>query len=114
MKENYKVLGKNIRKYRRAADFTQEQLADMIGYTGSHVGSIENATGIPSLEMLFRIANALHITLDQICYGSVDNPDGYLMSEFNRLTEGYDTNKKRCAVEIAVSVWGAYREHHNE
>ena len=48
---DYKLLGKNIRKYRKQKGLGQEELAEMVGCTSSHIGHIENARGIPSLEM---------------------------------------------------------------
>ena len=49
---DYKLLGKNIRKYRKQKGLRQEELAEMVGCTSSHIGHIENARGIPSLSLI--------------------------------------------------------------
>lgn len=40
---DYEALGKNIRTYRKKADLTQAQLAEIIGHSASYIGQIENA-----------------------------------------------------------------------
>ena len=63
---DYITLGKNVRKYRLILGFTQEELADKCECSNSHIGQIENARGIPSLDKVVRIANALSVTVDQL------------------------------------------------
>ena len=53
---DYVVLGKNIRKYRQMRGMRQEDLAEICDCGNSHIGQIENARGIPSLDMIVRIA----------------------------------------------------------
>ncbi len=113
MNMNYEALGKNIRKYRRAADLTQAKLGELAGISLSHINSIENANAIPSIDTLVGIANVLNITMDQICYPSASNTDGYLIAEFNRVTQDCDIVLKRCAVEMAVAIWEKYTNHHS-
>lgn len=55
---DYITLGKNVRKYRLILGFSQEELAGKCGCSNSHIGQIENARGIPSLDMVVRIANS--------------------------------------------------------
>ena len=59
---DYKELGRNIRKYRRIADLTQEQLAEECDCSTSYIGQIENARSKPSVEALVNIANALGVS----------------------------------------------------
>lgn len=42
--------GSRLRRLRQAADLTQEQLGDLINYTGSLIGQIETARKTPTLE----------------------------------------------------------------
>ena len=72
---NYQLLGKNIRKYRIQLGMKQDELAEQVGCTSSHIGQIENNRGIPSLEMIVNIANALHTIVDQLVIDSLDCPE---------------------------------------
>ena len=79
---DYVILGKNIRKYRQMRGLRQEDLAEICDCGNSHIGQIENARGIPSLDMIVRIANALSVTVDQerLCYTKVQY-GRFLLSE---------------------------------
>lgn len=68
---DYKSLGENIRTYRKNAKLTQAQLAEIIGYSDSYIGQIENARTKPSLEAVVRIAKALFVTVDQLLVNDV-------------------------------------------
>ena len=56
-------LGLNIAFYRKKQGLTQEQLAEKIGISRSHLSAIEapNMVKTFSLELLFNIADALEI-----------------------------------------------------
>lgn len=57
----YIKLGLNILYYRKERKLTQEQLADLAGYTQTHLQRVETARSAPSVTMLLDIANALEI-----------------------------------------------------
>ena len=56
-------VGYNIAYYRKHAGLTQEQLAEMVGISRSHLSAIEapNIVRSFSIELLFNIAEALKI-----------------------------------------------------
>ena len=72
---NYQLMGKNVRMYRIQTGMNQEELAEKVGCSRSHIGQIENNRGIPSLEMIVNIANALHTTVDQLVLESLECPE---------------------------------------
>ena len=60
-KSYYKKLGPNIAYYRKSKGFTQEVLAEIIGIDQTHMSKIEVASVGVSLDVLFAIAQALHV-----------------------------------------------------
>jgi len=72
---NYVALGQNIRQYRVRAGLRQEDLAELCDCSNSHIGQIENARTIPSLEMVVNIANALRVTVDQLLTDSIEHAE---------------------------------------
>lgn len=58
----FRMLGLKIAYYRKAHNYTQEQLAELVGTSTSNIGTIESKMYKPiSLKMLFRIAEALDV-----------------------------------------------------
>lgn len=63
---NYKQLGKNIKCFRKYRNLTQENLAERVNISGSYMTMIENGTRNVSLDILIRLANELHVSLDYL------------------------------------------------
>ncbi|MBR4051026.1 MAG: helix-turn-helix transcriptional regulator [Clostridia bacterium] len=59
--QEYKKIGLNIAYYRRMKSLTQEKLAELVDIDQTHMSKIERATIGVSLDLLFRIAEALEI-----------------------------------------------------
>lgn len=60
--KQYRQLGLNISFYRKSRGYTQMELAEKIDIDRSHMSAIELATVGASLDVLFRICDALEIT----------------------------------------------------
>lgn len=91
---DYVALGKNIKKYRRIAELTQEDLADFCDCSTSHIGQVENAKTVPSLEMTIRIANALHISIDRLVNNDYKNPEYIYLKDISERIEKYSVAKR--------------------
>lgn len=60
------VLGKRIRRLRRALDLTQAQLGAQVGIAQNSVSAIESGTIRPSAGTLGALAGALGVTVDDL------------------------------------------------
>ena len=60
-------LGKNIQKYRKLQNITQEKLAELIGVEINSISAIERGRSFPSPENLSKITEALHVSLADLC-----------------------------------------------
>ncbi|MBS6367358.1 MAG: helix-turn-helix transcriptional regulator [Clostridiales bacterium] len=60
-KKRYRTLGLNIAYYRRQKGLTQEQLAEKAGIERSRVSKTEIAWVGTSLDIIFKIADALEV-----------------------------------------------------
>lgn len=63
----YLKLGLNIKKYRNKLSISQQELADRVNLSLNFIGKIEVAFSKPSLETLIKIAEALEITVSELC-----------------------------------------------
>ena len=61
-------IGKNIAKFRKQLNLTQEELGEKLGVTNQAVSKWESAVSMPDVMLLPKIAEALNITLEEL-YG---------------------------------------------
>lgn len=59
-------IGSNIRRLRRAKDWTQEQLAEMVGVSRPLIAQLEGNLKPPTVPLGKAIAEALGCTLDEL------------------------------------------------
>lgn len=64
--EKNNVIGKSIRENRTAQHLSQKQLAAMIGVTHAAISYWENGVNIPNVKFCWLLADALHITIDEL------------------------------------------------
>ena len=100
---DYITLGKNVRKYRLILGFTQEKLAGKCECSNSHIGQIGNARGIPSLNKVVKIANALSVTVDQLLKESYTNPEVVYLREIAERIEKYPVARRIQACEALMA-----------
>ncbi|MDD6482475.1 MAG: helix-turn-helix transcriptional regulator [Lachnospiraceae bacterium] len=60
------LLGNTIRQARIDNHMTQEQLAELVQITPTHLKHIESEHRKPSIEVLFALASVLHFSLDAL------------------------------------------------
>jgi len=58
-------VGKRIKKWREKRGVSQEELADRAGLYRTYVGHLENARYSPSAYVLYRIAKALKVEVEE-------------------------------------------------
>lgn len=62
----YKQLGLNIAYYRKQRDLSQIKLAELVNISRTHMSRIETADCAVSLDVVFDICDALHISPDKL------------------------------------------------
>ncbi len=61
-KDRYRRLGRNIARYRKFRDLTQDDLADLLNVSRAHLARVEIAEASISLDLVFRICDALDVS----------------------------------------------------
>lgn len=64
--DKYKNLGLNISYYRKMNNLSQEQLAEMIDISRTHMSRIETAECAVSLDVIYDICDALSISPEKL------------------------------------------------
>lgn len=85
MPVDYSKLGKRIAKHRNKAGLSQEALASLLKMSSKHISNIETGNRAPSLDVLIEIANALHVSADDLLVDSLTNPTSTAGSEMHRI-----------------------------
>ena len=67
-----KTIGQNIRAHRQSQHMSIEELAFKAELSKNYLSLVERGQKTPSLETLISIANALHVSADQILCDVVD------------------------------------------
>ena len=60
------ALGKNIKKYRKSKNFSQNTLAELVDLSREHLACIETGKEYISLRKLFLIAGILEVSLSKL------------------------------------------------
>ena len=68
MSMDYYEIGQRIRKYRKANTLSQEQLAEKVGISTTHMSHIETGNTKLSLPVLVDIAEVLSVQCDALLY----------------------------------------------
>jgi len=61
-----KKLGRNIFKHRRAKSWSQDVFAEMVDISRVHLSKIEAGMVRPSISLLFKIADTLGVTEEEL------------------------------------------------
>ena len=110
---SYKTIGYNIKKARKAAGLTQAQLAEVLDYSNLHIGRLERGERPIGLEMLARLALALHVPVNDLLRGSVDGetfggeptPSALEMGlSLARIADGCDQQTRREIVAVCQAL----------
>lgn len=109
---DYALLGANIRKYRVSQGMKQEELAEKVGCSSTHIGMVENANSKPSLEIVVKIANALHVTPDQLLLDSVEIPELVYLKEMEQRLRRLPTKTKIMACEALSDLLDIIEQLH--
>jgi len=75
MSNVYSQVGKKIRYYRKAIQYTQEELGHILKIDQSYLGRIERGEINITLETLYKISEALQVTPSQLLDSTREIPD---------------------------------------
>lgn len=101
---NYYEIGQRIRKIRRARGLSQEQLAERIGISTTHMSHIETANTKLSLPVFVDLAEALEVQADTLLYDEPRNGVDASISRITAMLEGCSSAQAKVITEIVKST----------
>ena len=77
------AIGSKIKEARERAHLTQEELAEIIDISPTHMSVIERGVKTPKLDTFIRIANALGVSADALLQDGVEHANDSIMAELS-------------------------------
>ena len=108
---DYFEIGQRIRKFRKALGMSQEQLAEKVGISVTHMSHIETGNTKLSLVVLVDIANALGEKTDTILFGSKKEDRGTLSEEISELLEDCSVQEALFIKDLMISAKTCMRKN---
>ena len=100
---NYYKIGEKIRKYRKAKGFSQEQLAEKVGISVTHMSHIETGNTKLSLQVLIDLANQLEVRCDDIL--NEDNGGKpMVMNEIQEIMDSCSSTQAKIILDIVKAT----------
>lgn len=96
-------VGNFIMDKRKELGMTQQQLADKLNISFQAVSKWENGTTYPNIELLYDLAIALGVTVDEILIGSEKNTEGLSYSKAGIDITYTDTIKKEMSKHLETT-----------
>ena len=107
---DYYAIGQQIRKSRKARGLSQEQLAEMVNISTTHMSHIETGNTKLSLSVLVDIANALDVRTDDLLDRS-QYTTGNAVEEIAAMLESCSAQEAKVVVDIVKTVKQAIHVH---
>jgi transcriptional regulator with XRE-family HTH domain len=101
---NYYEIGQRIRNFRKAYNLSQEQLAEMVDISITHMSHIETGNTKLSLPVLVDIANALCVQTDEIIYGRLNNDKTSAKQELAEILNSCSTRETYILMDVLKAV----------
>ena len=111
MNLDYKAIGTRIKYFRSKQNITQVQLAEISGVEPSNISHIERGATKVSLPTLFKIANILEVSLDDLVYDSLDKTTHISYKELNQLLADCTDKELKAIIEIAKTTKSILRKY---
>ena len=101
---DYYEIGQRIRRIRKAHKLSQEELAEKVGISTTHMSHIETGNTKLSLPVFVYIAEALEVQTDSLLYDQPRDTISAASKEVSSILEECDTTQARIISDIAKAL----------
>lgn len=97
---DYFAIGQRIRKVRKAQGISQEQLAEKIGISTTHMSHIETGNTKLSLAVFVDIATALEISTDELLFDNYTNQKPAAIHDILSVLDSCDAKQAKMIADL--------------
>ena len=101
---NYNKIGEKIRKYRKEKGISQEELAEKVGISVTHMSHIETANTKMSLPVLVSMAEALGVKTDDLLSEKTAEIGEATAEELAELLSSCSESHARIILDVAKAL----------
>lgn len=85
---------------RKKRNYTQNQLAELVGVSDAYIGQIERGERSPTLETLVKIGNRLGVTIDYLLHDSLAPDDDHYLDQLRLILISRSSTEKLMALDV--------------
>ena len=101
-REINKFVGMKIKEFRKNIKLTQQDLADLVGVKNSAISNYEQGIRIPKRDFLFRVANALGVSIDEF-FPIQSEETSSTLSEINKISSQLEEPRQKIVLNTATN-----------
>ena len=106
---DYKAIGRRIKIARIRTGLTQEELADRVGISPTHISNVETGSTRVSLTSLVHLANELGVTMDDLLCENLEKARAQLEKDLSDILEDCDEREIRIIRDMAGALKDSLR-----
>ena len=107
---DYSRIGERIKQYREKLKMTQQMLGEETDYSVQHISHIETGKTKLSVQCLLDIANALHVSVDELVCGYTSSSSVILDRELKQQKQHSTPHEKHIHHETKKSLKSSLRK----
>lgn len=108
---DYARLGTRVRFYRKKRGMSQSALAEAVDRATTYISYIEHGHKSMSLETFVSIANALHVSADELLMDSLENTVRVSNSEFSDMMSDCTDFERRVLFDVLKATKESIRDN---
>lgn len=108
---DYKAIGQKIKALRKANNLSQEQLAEKVWISTTHMSHIETGGTKLSLPVLVDLANALGVGTDDILCSSIHEEKGKASDSIQQILRSCTPQQAKAIEDVVKAVKQAMDTH---
>ena len=101
---DYYKIGQRIRKFRKAYRLSQEQLAEKVGISTTHMSHIETGNTKLSLPLFVKLANVLSIQTDELLHDTPQKNKTAIKGELEEILDSCSMQDIRIIEDVVKAV----------
>ena len=101
---DYYKIGQRIRKFRKAYHLSQEQLAEKVGISTTHMSHIETGNTKLSLPLFVKLANVLSIQTDELLHDTPQKNKTAIKGELEEILDSCSIQDIQIIEDVVKAV----------